>query len=219
MKHKRLSNVDSVKQITVIEVKSIKGVGTTEDPISQITEYFLPDGARLARVGLNDNFEEIHEWSTPQTKGEGKMKNTRGYFGIGVYHPKTSENIGTLWRSAHCMGADFIFTIGHRYKKQASDTMATPRHVPLWEFLSFEEFESHMPKEAQLVFVEQAEKAKQLTEFNHPQQAIYMLGAEDMGIPEQFFKGHTVVEIPTSHCLNVAVAGSIVLYDRLNKLK
>ena len=72
MKHKRLSNVDSVKQITVIEVKSIKGVGTEEDPISQITEYFLPDGARLARVGINDNFEEIHEWFTPKPKVKGK---------------------------------------------------------------------------------------------------------------------------------------------------
>jgi len=72
MKHRRLSNVDSVKQITVIEVKSIKGVGTEEDPISQITEYFLPDGARLARVGINDNFEEIHEWFTPKPKVKGK---------------------------------------------------------------------------------------------------------------------------------------------------
>jgi len=61
-KHKRLSNVDSVKQINVIEVKSIRGSGTEEDPITCIIEYFLPDGTRLARVGLNDNPEEIHEW-------------------------------------------------------------------------------------------------------------------------------------------------------------
>lgn len=44
MKHKRLSFVDSVKEITVIEVKSIRGEGSTEDPITQITEYFLSDG-------------------------------------------------------------------------------------------------------------------------------------------------------------------------------
>ena len=95
MKHKRLSNVDSVKQITVIEVKSIKGVGTTEDPISQITEYFLPDGARLARVGLNDNFEEIHEWSTPQTKGEGKMKKYKTQY----KERRINEIIGQLLNS------------------------------------------------------------------------------------------------------------------------
>jgi hypothetical protein len=62
MTHKRLSNVDSVKQITVIEVKSIRGDGTEKDPVYQITEYFLPDGTRLARVMFNDNPEEIHQW-------------------------------------------------------------------------------------------------------------------------------------------------------------
>ena len=141
----------------------------------------------------------------------------RGYFGIGVYHPKTTENIGTLWRSAHCMGADFIFTIGRRYVTQASDTMKSPRHVPLWEFTSFEEFEKHMPKESRLVIVEQAEKAASLLTFIHPDSAVYLLGAEDAGIPEKFLKKHTVVEIPSARCLNVAVAGSIIIYDRLAK--
>lgn len=63
MKHKRLSNVDQVKQILVIEVKSIVGMGTEDDPIDQITEYFLPDGTRLARVGVMDNPSELHEWT------------------------------------------------------------------------------------------------------------------------------------------------------------
>lgn len=62
MKHRRLSNVDSVRQITVIEVKSIVGEGTEESPVSSITEYFLSDGTRLARVKLNDHPEEIHDW-------------------------------------------------------------------------------------------------------------------------------------------------------------
>ena len=62
MKHKRLSNIDSVRQINVVEIKSIRGDGITEDPITQITEYFLPDGTRLARVQQNDKPEEIHEW-------------------------------------------------------------------------------------------------------------------------------------------------------------
>ncbi len=62
MQHKRLSNVDSVREISVIEVKSIRGEGNQADPISQITEYFLPDGTRLARVGTNDNPQEIYEW-------------------------------------------------------------------------------------------------------------------------------------------------------------
>ena len=53
----------------------------------------------------------------------------RGYFGIGVFHGKNEQNIGTLWRSANIMGADFIFTIGKRYSRQCTDTMKTPRHM------------------------------------------------------------------------------------------
>ena len=60
--HNRLSYVDSVKTIQVIEVVSIRGLGTTESPIEQITEYFKSDGTRLARVGVNDNPGEIHNW-------------------------------------------------------------------------------------------------------------------------------------------------------------
>lgn len=39
----------------------------------------------------------------------------RGFFEIGVYHPKTAENIGTLLRSAYQCGASGVFTIGTRW--------------------------------------------------------------------------------------------------------
>lgn len=44
--------------------------------------------------------------------------NKHEYFGIGIYHVKNEENIGTLWRSANISGADFIFTIDRRYNGQ-----------------------------------------------------------------------------------------------------
>lgn len=42
----------------------------------------------------------------------------KGYYGIGIYETKEETNVGTLWRSAQNFGADFIFTIGARYKTQ-----------------------------------------------------------------------------------------------------
>ena len=63
----------------------------------------------------------------------------RGYFGIGVYHAKKDVNIGTLWRSAYIFGASFIFTIGRRFPKQASDTVKAFRHIPLFEYQTIEE--------------------------------------------------------------------------------
>ena len=47
---------------------------------------------------------------------------------------------------------------------------------------------------------------------------VYLLGAEDHGIPEEFMQGHQKVFIDTSLCLNVAVAGSIIIYDRQTKI-
>jgi len=143
----------------------------------------------------------------------------RGYFGIGIYHPKTEANIGTLWRSAHNFGADFIFTIGKRYKKQASDTTKAERHVPLYEYTSFEDFKEHLPKGCGIVFVEQTEGARNIKDIEHPETACYILGAEDQGVPEELMVGHRKVFIDTPLCLNVSVAGSIVLYDRQIKTK
>lgn len=141
----------------------------------------------------------------------------RGYFGIGIYHPKTTENIGTLWRSAHNFGADFIFTIGKRYKKQASDTTKAERHIPLFEYETFEDFKSHLPKGCRIVCIEQCVGARNIKDATHPETAAYLLGAEDHGIPSNLLVGHQTVFIDTPMCLNVAVAGSIVMYDRITR--
>lgn len=141
----------------------------------------------------------------------------RGYYGIGIYHPKTTENVGTLWRSAHNFGADFIFTIGSRYKKQASDTTKASRHVPLYEYDSIEDFKNHLPKGCEIVFIEQTQGARNLKDSHHPESAAYVLGAEDYGVPEEMMVGHQKVFIDTPMCLNVAVAGSITMYDRAIK--
>lgn len=144
----------------------------------------------------------------------------RGYYGIGVYHSKTEINIGTLWRSAHLYDADFIFTIGRRYKKQPADTTNAALHVPLYNYISFDDFYKNMPLGCQLVCVEQDEKSKSLPDFYHPERAIYLLGAEDYGLPKEILKSHQIIQIPTEKdfSMNVAVAGSIVMYDRYVRL-
>ena len=143
----------------------------------------------------------------------------RGYYGIGVYHGKTSMNIGTLWRSAYTFGASFIFTIGKRYEKQATDTTKTIRHIPLWHFMDWKDFNDHSPYDCRVVCIEITSAAKNLSNFVHPERAIYLLGAEDTGIPEDILFGKTKLVINTQRefCLNVATAGSIIMYDRYIK--
>lgn len=144
---------------------------------------------------------------------------SRGYFGIGVYHPKTQENIGTLWRHAKLYGADFIFTIGHRYKKQASDTSNTSLHIPLYNYVDYQDFKDHLPYNCPVVCVELAENAQSLPEVNHPERAVYLLGAEDHGIPSEILKGKQIIQIPSvePQSMNVSVSGTLIMYDRFIK--
>ena len=141
----------------------------------------------------------------------------KGYYGIGIFETKETTNVGTLWRSAMNFGADYIFTIGARYKRQRTDTTKTWRNIPLFEYKDWEDFKAHIPRDCDLVFVEQTEDSHDLKDFSHPKQAVYILGAEDHGIPKELMRGHRKVEIESPMCLNVAVAGSIIMFDRKNK--
>jgi tRNA(Leu) C34 or U34 (ribose-2'-O)-methylase TrmL len=143
----------------------------------------------------------------------------RGFFGIGIYAPKNGVNIGTLWRSAYIYDAAFIFTIGRRYQKQASDTVYSTRHVPLFNYLTYEDFYKNIPYDCRLICIENSTNAKLLQDFNHPERAVYLLGAEDSGLPRNIIDKNIVVRIPSAKqfSLNVATAGSIVMYDRFIK--
>lgn len=142
----------------------------------------------------------------------------QGYFAIGIYHPLKSVNIGSLYRSAYCFGASYIFTIGQKYHKQSSDTVRSWKNIPLFNYPTSEDFKNFVPYDCLIIGVEQTSKAKQIHSFAHPRRAIYLLGSEDQGLSDSILKlCHDIIEIPSKQCLNVAMAGSIVMFDRLNK--
>jgi tRNA G18 (ribose-2'-O)-methylase SpoU len=144
---------------------------------------------------------------------------SRGFFEIGIYRGKTPANVGTLWRSAYQLGASGIFTVGRRYPQQASDTVKAHRHIPLREFLDLEALLAAQPYGCPIVAVEMG--GRSLQSFVHPERAIYLLGAEDNGIPASALaRCQHVVSLPSvrTQSYNVSVAGSLVMYDRFNKL-
>ncbi|MEZ4938708.1 MAG: RNA methyltransferase [Crocinitomicaceae bacterium] len=144
----------------------------------------------------------------------------KGFFGIGVYQSKREENIGTLWRSAYILGASFIFTIDKKYKRQASDVLKTWRHIPLYHYDTIDDLYKALPYDSQLIGVEMGEESVDIQDFEHPIRAVYLLGAEDNGLPVHITeKCHHLVKLQGTHSLNVAVAGSIILHDRAVKLK
>ena len=144
----------------------------------------------------------------------------KGYFGIGCLNMKTSMNYGSLFRTAQILGADFIFLIGSRFKPQATDTMKSFRHIPLFEYKTFKDFNDHRPYNCPLIGIELTDNAIPIGEYKHPRQACYLLGAEDNGLTKEAISHcQEIIILPGERSLNVAVAGSIVLYDRINKLE
>ena len=141
----------------------------------------------------------------------------RGYFGIGVEGVSKSANVGALLRTAHAFGAAFCFVVGPGWDARAgrlADTADAPLHVPLWRFPDIASLQ--LPQYCALVGVELIEAATDLPSFRHPLNAAYVLGPERSGLsPATLEHCRHVVRIPTRFALNLAVAGALVLYDRL----
>ncbi|GAA0874808.1 hypothetical protein GCM10009118_12160 [Wandonia haliotis] len=147
------------------------------------------------------------------------MKDT-GYYAIGIFRHKRDHNLGSLWRSAFILGAKYIFTIGKNYKKQSSDVLSSWARIPLFHYETADEFFKQIPYDCRVVGIEIDKNAKPLHDFVHPKRAVYLLGAEDNGLPRDVIdRCHFLVKLPGNHSLNVAVAGSIVIHDRVTKIE
>lgn len=145
------------------------------------------------------------------------MSSGRGYFGIGVEGISKPLNVGNLFRSAHAFGADFVFAIAPAVdlrEVNVSDTSQTAKHLPLYEYNSVEGMQ--LPRGCRLVGVELLDEASDLPSFTHPERAAYVLGPERGSLsPALVERCDLVVKIPTKFCINVGVAGAVLMYDRL----
>lgn len=141
----------------------------------------------------------------------------RGFFGIGVEGASKALNVGNLFRSAHAFGASFAFTVAPNYRRDItgiSDTSDASRHMPFYSFPSVEAL--RLPDKCELVGVELLDEAIELPSFRHPLRAAYVLGRERGSLtPPLLERCNHVIRIPTRFCINVAVAGAVVMYDRL----
>lgn len=72
---KRFTHVNECKVMQVIEVRSIVGEGTNDDPVSVVVEYYSFDGERLARKTQDDKLTDGHWLSDKTTKEATDAKN------------------------------------------------------------------------------------------------------------------------------------------------
>lgn len=141
----------------------------------------------------------------------------RGYACIGLHEPKTTANIAGVLRAAGCYEVAMVAVSGHRYRHGSEDTQKAWRHLPFVEVASLEKI---VPFSCMPVAVELLPDAKDLRTFTHPERAFYVFGGEDRTLGEDVLKWcEQRVFVPTRHCMNLAAAVNVVLYDRLAKSK
>ena len=143
----------------------------------------------------------------------------RGYFGIGIEGASKPMNVGALFRTAHAFGASFVFTIAAHYKVRdnRSDTSKALGHLPYYDLARPADMK--LPQQCKIVAVELLDEAVELPSFPHPQRACYVLGRERGAVSEELLaSAEHVIRIPTKFCINVGLAGAIVMYDRMINL-
>jgi tRNA G18 (ribose-2'-O)-methylase SpoU len=144
----------------------------------------------------------------------------RGYFAIGAEGISKAHNLGALMRTAHAFGASFFFTVGIDWRLRSwreTDTSRAADSVPFYQFEGADDL--RLPRGCQLVGVELTDDAVDLPEFKHPASAAYVLGRERGSLsPELQARCHHIVRIPTRFCVNVSVAGAVLMYDRITSM-
>lgn len=139
----------------------------------------------------------------------------RGYCGIGLDNPKSDVNVGAAMRAVGVYGADFLAVRGSRYGAGRTDTMKAHKHVPLFKV---DDLKLIIPHGCVPVAVDLIPGAIALPEYEHPERAFYIFGAEDATLGERITGWcRDTVYVPTDGCMNLAATVNVVLYDRLAK--
>lgn len=137
-------------------------------------------------------------------------------------NPKYVHNLGGIIRACSCFDVPTLMWTGSRLSDELHKLDRVPREERMrgyadveWsnEQKPFDKFEYYAP-----VGVEVHESSESLTNFTHPENAIYVFGPEDGSIPQVLRRFcHRFVHIPARHCLNLSAAVNVVLADRLMK--
>jgi tRNA G18 (ribose-2'-O)-methylase SpoU len=130
--------------------------------------------------------------------------------------------VGSLVRTAHASAAAEVVLVGGR-EWDLAPACTSEQYTTVIQLPNAAALQSHLADRGYcLVAVELDARAVNLFEAEYPDRPCFLLGAERGGIPAELVaSAETVVQIPQwglVPSLNLAVAGSIVVYDYLSKL-
>lgn len=140
---------------------------------------------------------------------------------IVLIDPKFPHNVGSAIRHAACFGARQVIWTGDRVERFLAGSR-WPREERLRAYRRDVRFErddrpfDRFGRGVTPVAVEVREGSESLFTFEHPERAVYVFGPEDGSLMRtELMLCHRFVQIPSRHCLNLANAVSVVLYDRV----
>jgi len=141
---------------------------------------------------------------------------------IAAWNITKEHNVGSLVRTAHAVAVDEVILVGEReWNVEAAKT--SELYTTVTQLANIEAFREHLESRRwNLVAVELDRRAVNLFEAEYPERPCFLLGAELGGVPGELLdEAELVVQIPQwglVPSLNLAIAGSIVIYDYLAKL-
>jgi tRNA(Leu) C34 or U34 (ribose-2'-O)-methylase TrmL len=161
-----------------------------------------------------------------KVRKESKLFNKSMTPAIILHNPKYPHNVGAAVRAASCFGSKLIVFTGERvslepkgikgYRLPREERMKGYKDVTLInDNYPFNRFDKSIVP----VAVELRPNAESLPFFEHPKNAVYVFGPEDGSIPQVMLQHcHRFVVIPSKHCVNLAAAVYLVLYDRMTEI-
>lgn len=143
---------------------------------------------------------------------------------VALVNPRFPHNVGSAVRAASCFGVNQVWFTGDRITMALDKKRRLPREERMKgyrevELRQHDEFFDQFDPDVVPVAVELRPNAESLPAFVHPEKALYVFGPEDGSLGSNYLRHcHRFLVIPTRHCVNLAAAVYLVLYDRLTKL-
>lgn len=139
---------------------------------------------------------------------------------VAMINPKDPHNVGNAVRAASCFGIKQVWYTGTRVSIDPANYKRLPREERMKgykdvDLVQFDYFFDQFHKDVVPVAIEVRPNSEVLPDFVHPERALYVFGPEDGSIPQVTLRHcHRFVVIPTRHCVNLAAAVYLVMYDR-----
>lgn len=142
--------------------------------------------------------------------------------GLILINPKYVHNVAAAIRAASCFDVTRLVWTGSRVDPTLLDRLPREERMKGYRDVTWNHDQADKPFEyfsaVTPVCVELMENSEALTTFIHPENAVYIFGQEDGGVPQVIRRlCHRFVHIQSNHCLNLSAAINVILHDRKAK--